>query len=164
MKRWIAALLAVVILAGSNVTTYNVTKQSVASKMYTQEQLEEQYTEGFNDGGDDGYEKGYAEGKSAGHDKGYAEGKDVGYKKGYKAGIRHQKEKQRKAEEEAAAQSAAVSETAETNADTEQTVYITSTGSKYHRAGCQYLRQSQQAISKADAAASGYTPCSVCNP
>lgn len=121
MKRWIAALLAVVILAGSNVTTYNVTKQSVASKMYTQEQMEEQYTEGFNDGGDDGYEKGYAEGK------------DVGYK----AGIRHQKEKQR--------------ETAETDADTEQTVYITDTGSKYHRAGCQYLSQSQRAISKADA-------------
>lgn len=43
-----------------------------------------------------------------------------------------------------------------------QTVYITRTGSKYHRNGCQYLRQSQIAISLSDAKARGYTPCSRC--
>lgn len=43
-----------------------------------------------------------------------------------------------------------------------QTVYITRTGSKYHRDGCQYLRQSQIAISLSDAKARGYTPCSRC--
>jgi methylphosphotriester-DNA--protein-cysteine methyltransferase len=43
-------------------------------------------------------------------------------------------------------------------------VYITKTGEKYHRDGCQYLRQSQIAISRADAIAQGYTPCSRCNP
>ena len=43
-----------------------------------------------------------------------------------------------------------------------QTVYITRTGSKYHRNGCQYLRQSQIAISLSDAKARGYTACSRC--
>ena len=43
-----------------------------------------------------------------------------------------------------------------------QTVYITATGSKYHRYGCQYLRQSCYSISKSDAKAQGYTACSRC--
>ncbi len=44
------------------------------------------------------------------------------------------------------------------------TVYITDTGSKYHRDGCRYLRQSKHAISKSDAQSRGYDACSVCNP
>ena len=43
-----------------------------------------------------------------------------------------------------------------------QTVYITNTGTMYHRDGCQYLRKSQIPISLADAKAQGYTPCSRC--
>ena len=46
----------------------------------------------------------------------------------------------------------------------EQTVYITRTGSKYHRAGCQYLSRSQIPIKKSDAIDRGYTACSRCNP
>lgn len=42
------------------------------------------------------------------------------------------------------------------------TVYVTNTGAKYHKAGCQHLRQSQNAISLNDAKASGYTACSRC--
>jgi hypothetical protein len=45
-----------------------------------------------------------------------------------------------------------------------ETVYITESGAKYHRDGCQYLSHSQIAISKDDAIAQGYTPCSRCNP
>lgn len=44
------------------------------------------------------------------------------------------------------------------------TVYITDTGSKYHRDGCRYLKKSKHAISLKDAKAEGYEPCSVCNP
>lgn len=44
------------------------------------------------------------------------------------------------------------------------TVYITKTGTKYHRAGCRYLRRSSIPISLEEAKARGYTPCSVCNP
>ena len=43
-------------------------------------------------------------------------------------------------------------------------VYITNTGSKYHRDGCQYLRQSQHAITLGSALEEGYSPCSKCNP
>ncbi len=46
----------------------------------------------------------------------------------------------------------------------EITVYITKTGSKYHRDGCQYLRQSQIPVSLEDAKREGYGPCSRCNP
>ena len=45
----------------------------------------------------------------------------------------------------------------------EVTVYITKTGSKYHRAGCRYLSKSSIPISLSDAK-SRYSPCSVCNP
>ncbi len=48
--------------------------------------------------------------------------------------------------------------------ETSKTVYITRTGEKYHRSGCQYLRQSKIAIDKADAIDRGYTACSRCNP
>lgn len=43
-------------------------------------------------------------------------------------------------------------------------VYITNTGSKYHRGSCSYLRQSKIEISKEDAIAQGYEACSRCNP
>ena len=43
-----------------------------------------------------------------------------------------------------------------------ETVYITRTGSKYHRAGCSYLKSSCIPISKNDAIAAGYTACSRC--
>jgi hypothetical protein len=46
----------------------------------------------------------------------------------------------------------------------ELTVYVTNTGSKYHRAGCSYLARSSNPMSKKDAIAAGYTPCSRCNP
>jgi micrococcal nuclease len=43
-------------------------------------------------------------------------------------------------------------------------VYITKTGSKYHRGTCSYLSRSKIPISLKDAVARGYTPCSRCNP
>ena len=43
------------------------------------------------------------------------------------------------------------------------TVYVTKTGSKYHRKSCRYLRKSCYAIDLEDAKAS-YSPCSVCQP
>lgn len=44
------------------------------------------------------------------------------------------------------------------------TVYVTNTGEKYHMNGCGYLSWSQNSISLSSAKASGYTPCSRCNP
>jgi micrococcal nuclease len=52
----------------------------------------------------------------------------------------------------------------QTEDESKITVYITKTGSKYHRASCSYLRKSMIPISLKDAKARGYTPCSRCNP
>ena len=45
-----------------------------------------------------------------------------------------------------------------------QTVFVTRTGKKYHRDGCQYLRQSKRKIELSAAIDKGYTPCKVCRP
>ena len=61
--------------------------------------------------------------------------------------------------------SASNSQTAATNKVDPQniTVYITKSGSKYHCAGCRYLRTSSIPISLKDAVVK-YSPCSVCSP
>ncbi|MCD8161525.1 MAG: DUF5011 domain-containing protein [Clostridiales bacterium] len=51
-----------------------------------------------------------------------------------------------------------------TGSSSSETVYITDTGSKYHRDGCRYLSKSKHAISKSTAIAQGYEPCKVCKP
>jgi len=43
-------------------------------------------------------------------------------------------------------------------------VYITKSGTKYHRAGCRFLGQSDVPISLAEAKRRGYTPCATCKP
>ena len=44
------------------------------------------------------------------------------------------------------------------------TVHITKTGTKYHLAGCEYLKDSDTEISLSEAKAGGYEPCGVCHP
>jgi micrococcal nuclease len=52
----------------------------------------------------------------------------------------------------------------ETKDDTiETTVYVTKSGTKYHRAGCKYLAKSMIPMSLKEAKTK-YQPCSVCNP
>ena len=53
---------------------------------------------------------------------------------------------------------------ASSSTNTSYTVYVTNTGSKYHRSWCSYLRQSKHAIDKNTAVSRGYTACSRCNP
>lgn len=43
-------------------------------------------------------------------------------------------------------------------------VYVTDTGEKYHRSGCQYLSHSSNEISLSKAISRGYTPCLKCRP
>jgi len=52
----------------------------------------------------------------------------------------------------------------ETEASKSPTVYITNTGSKYHRSYCQYLSKSKIDILKSDAIMKGYGACSKCSP
>jgi hypothetical protein len=59
----------------------------------------------------------------------------------------------------------ALSSEAPANVDPQTiTVYITRTGEKYHRAGCQHLRRSSIPITLTDAIKRGYAPCKVCRP
>ena len=46
----------------------------------------------------------------------------------------------------------------------DKTVYITYTGTKYHKGGCRYLQKSRIAIELKEARAKGYSRCSVCKP
>lgn len=50
----------------------------------------------------------------------------------------------------------------ETVTETSQIVYVTRTGSKYHSAGCQYLKKSCIEKDLSVAQSQGYTPCSKC--
>lgn len=46
----------------------------------------------------------------------------------------------------------------------QQTVYVTKSGTKYHRVNCGYLKNTDLAITVEQALANGYSPCSICNP
>ena len=48
--------------------------------------------------------------------------------------------------------------------DADVTVHITNTGTKYHAAGCRYLKDSDIEVPLSEAKDRGYTPCSVCKP
>ena len=58
--------------------------------------------------------------------------------------------------------SSSVPATYSSSDDQSETVYVTDTGSKYHRAGCRYLKKSQIPMSLSEAKRQGYTACSVC--
>ena len=76
-----------------------------------------------------------------------------------------EEETNEKVEQESQEAEAAVSETASATSDSEQegiTVYITDTGKKYHREGCQYLSESCKPISLSAAEKMNYKPCSRC--
>lgn len=161
-------------------TGYSEGTQSGHDAGYT-----EGYDVGYAEGTQAGHNAGYAEGTQAGYDTGYAEGQDNGYstghEEGYSSGLEEGKT-QGYAEgydagladgKKAAAPAVTASGSggsgekavsAPSSQETSTTVYITETGSKYHRAGCSYLKKSCISISLSNAKAQGYTPCSRCNP
>lgn len=59
--------------------------------------------------------------------------------------------------------SASASGSTASSTDGNRTVYITDTGSKYHRAGCRTLSSSKE-TTLANAKALGLEPCKICNP
>ena len=67
-----------------------------------------------------------------------------------------------------ASSAAAVAESsgaqADTGNDSDPTVYVTKTGKKYHRDGCQYLKKSKIPMSLSEAKNAGLEPCSKCHP
>lgn len=104
------------------------------------------------------YQAGIQKGMESGYNKGYAEGievgKETGYNEGYAAGC-----SQAKKDEESAPENPVL---AALTRNQNATVYITDTGNKYHRNGCQYLHSSKTAITRSAAISRGYSACSVC--
>lgn len=106
----------------------------------TDEYLNEATSAAYNDGHSDGIEEGYKSGREDGYSDGYQEGFNDG--------------------EDSVSYYEDDSEYTE---PTETTVYVTKTGSKYHRSGCQYLKKSKIPMALSDARQS-YGPCSKCTP
>lgn len=73
-------------------------------------------------------------------------------------------EQEKKEAEEAAAAAAAAKKATSGSTNKGSVVYITETGSKYHRYGCQYLKDSCIEISLDEAKEQGYEPCKRCKP
>ncbi|MCX8050389.1 MAG: hypothetical protein N3B17_00645 [Chlorobi bacterium] len=44
----------------------------------------------------------------------------------------------------------------------DETVYVTNTGVRYHRDGCKWLYRSRRPMTLRQAEEAGYTPCKVC--
>lgn len=95
-------------------------------------------------------------GKNAGYDSGYSSGKSAGYNLGQSKGYT------RSDIQDAVAGYSLNPPEILTNKEKSKTVYITSTGSKYHKYGCQYLSQSRIPIPLTEAKNQGYTACSKC--
>lgn len=147
---------------------------------FTVNDYDEAYNEGFDDDYDSGYEDGKEDGYSSGNEAGTKTGHDVGYEEGYKAGHEDGRREGYNSGYDAGVSVAASvtrssnttkssnsgmsnSSTAATPSQPQSvTVYITNTGSKYHRSGCQYLSKSKIAISLDDAKSRSYTACSRC--
>lgn len=101
------------------------------------------WQEGYDEGKDVGYDEGYSDGESSGYDSGFSSGASEGMAEGYDDGY-----------DDGYADALGV----------QDPVYITFSGSKYHRSWCSYLSSSAILTSREEAIARGYTPCSRCNP
>lgn len=116
------------------------------------------YKDGVTVGYEQGHSVGYEEGASSGESTGFAKGSDAGYKRGYSAGY------------SAGYKGRDLSSSSKSTAGLvlpnlkEDVVYITATGSKYHRSNCSYLANSKYETTLSSAKSSGYEPCSRCNP
>ena len=127
---------------------------------FTQEDINAKYNEGYNAG----YAKGASDKADALSVYKYTEEEMERQKKasrleGWAAGQKSAEERLSSARSGTSSSSSSGSSSSKTQS---MTVYVTNTGEKYHRYGCQYLAKSCIAISLDDAKSSGYTACSRC--
>ena len=149
---------------------------------YNQESL---YTEAFSEGRLKGYDEGLNEGLLQGAAQGqnaaltaagdtYAQGYDEGYAQGY---AKKEKDDQAARDRYLTSLQASlpvVTPTVDTTvpdrsmptADdtTQQVVYVTKSGTKYHLGSCSHLSKSKIEKSLSEAKAAGYEPCKTCKP
>ena len=145
-------------LSAQNAQIENLTQENhslnseVDSLNKSNSSLSRRYAQSFDEGYDAGYHAGYIEGENIGFDAGWSSRSSFSQTSGNLVKIGE-------------ATAKPYYQTANTDSSTQaysQTVYITDTGSKYHRWGCQYLRESSNAISLNSAKSYGYSACSRC--
>ena len=106
----------------------------------------------------------YDAGYEAGYLAGLEDGTESGYNKGYKAGF---KDGENRAKDYYAARELAkelwpnASKASSSSSSSATWVYVTDTGSKYHKSGCSYLKSSNK-IELSEALSLGYDACSRC--
>lgn len=110
------------------------------------------------------WENGFAQGKSEGYALGYDEGFIAGTSEffAFHQGVT---QGENPAEEQEVQVVEPIPETSTESSDSSEiTVYITDTGEKYHRDGCNSLWNSQIERTLTEALSQGYTPCKRCSP
>ena len=145
MKKQIISLITAIMclaLVGCSIPKYSEEEYNSAS--------DTAYQEGY----DKGHEDGYSEGKSDGYD----EGKDVGYKEGYDEG---------KSDVSASNNTSSTTSDSTDSSDKpgSNAVFVTPSGSKYHRSWCRYVSSKTNLSyydSASEAESAGYDACSVC--
>lgn len=106
------------------------------------------------------WEAGYAQGKADGHSLGYDEGFAAGASQSFSAQVEEPVQQEvQEPEPEPEPET-----TTESSGSEEITVYVTDTGTKYHRSGCGSLWNSSHERSLSQAISQGYGPCGNCNP
>lgn len=106
------------------------------------------------------WESGYAQGKSDGYTVGYDEGFAAGASQSFSAQVEEPVQQEvQEPEPEPEPET-----TTESSGQEEITVYVTDTGTKYHRSGCGSLWNSSHERSLSQAISQGYGPCGNCNP
>ena len=143
---------------------------------YAQQEYEKQWLGGYGTGKDAGYDLGYTDGSAKvqqSYDSGYRKGRSDGYNSGYDDGYDFGYDEGHEqgyldglvvGASYTPYRNSTSSSSYTTQTTQSVTVYVTDTGSKYHRSGCRYLYDSSTPISLSKAKAAGYTPCSRCNP
>lgn len=164
LKPWqrnsLIVAVVVLVVAAAGIAVWN----SGDYYILTKDQILEARREAFNTGKSAGeMARDTSAELSAAKAEGYSEGYDSGYADGLEYGKAHAEPSASQSEEEPSSSD----QTSSTSSQSEQqtiTVYITDTGSKYHRSGCRYLWNSSNAVTLSNAKSWGYSPCSVCDP
>ena len=164
MKKTIvnALLLGILacILSGSLSYQAGMDAQKAATQAAVSEAFSQGKEEGYDEGRNAGYDEGYDAGVAFAGPSSYEDGYWDGYHEGYEAW--YDEAKADESHQSGSLTSLGNSSSSQQTSPQSQTVYITNTGEKYHRLGCQYLRQSCISISLNDAKRQGYTACSRC--
>ncbi len=113
-----------------------------------------------------GYAQGKSDGEGAAYDNGYNKGHSEGYDEGYLAACIDYdiEEFWAGTEDHIVVPEPEPEASTESSGQEEITVYVTDTGTKYHRSGCGSLWNSSHERSLSQAISQGYGPCGNCNP